>query len=90
MNLVTDRKLTLINFSIVFYFLIIYALYFFKVEVVIIGVLQELLSIPFLIAQVVFVVIGIHHLIKYKIKLLTIISLLALVVCSILTIGSFF
>ncbi|MBJ7879825.1 hypothetical protein [Gelidibacter salicanalis] len=90
MKLLTDRNLTLINFGIVFYFLIIYGLYVFKIDFVIIGVFQEMLSIPFLIAQVVFVVIGINYVIKHKKKPLTIISLFALIVCSILTIGSFF
>lgn len=90
MKLLTDRNLTIINFGIVFYFLIIYALYFFKIDFVIIGVFQEMLSIPFLIAQVVFVVIGINYVIKHKKKLLTIISLFALIVCSIVTISSFF
>lgn len=90
MNLFTDRKLTVINFTIVFYFLIIYALYFFKIDLMIIRFFGELLTIPFLIAQIIFIVIGINHVIKNKIKLLTIISLLSLVVCAILTIGSFF
>lgn len=90
MNLITDRNLTIINFTIVFYFVIIYGLYVFKIDFVIIGVFREMLSIPFLIAQVVFVVVGINYVKKHKKKPLTIISLLALIVCSILTIGSFF
>lgn len=90
MNLLTGRNLTLMNFAIVFYFVLIYTFYIFKIDFVIIGVFQEMLTIPFLIAQVVFVVIGIYYLINYKKEVLNIISLLLLTICSVITIGSFF
>ena len=90
MKLVTARNLTIINFIIVIYFLIIHFLYVFKVDYVIIGVLGEILTIPFLIAQLLFVVIGINYLIKQKKEVLHIISLLLLITCSIITMGSFF
>ena len=90
MNLLTGRNLTLINFAIVFYFFLIYTFYIFKIDFVLIGVFQEMLTIPFLIAQVVFVVIGINYLINYKKEVLNIISLLLLTICSAITIGSFF
>ena len=90
MNLLTGRNLTLINFAIVFYFVLIYTFYIFKIDFVLIGVFQEMLTIPFLIAQVVFVVIGINYLINYKKEVLNIISLLLLTICSAITIGSFF
>lgn len=89
-KLITDRNLTLINSIIIIYFIVIYALYRFQVEYIIIGVFQEILTIPFMLAQIVFVIIGIHHLVKYKIKILTLVSVITLVLCSALTIGSFF
>jgi hypothetical protein len=90
MKFITDRNLTIINFAIVFYFLLIYLIHKYQVDFVIIGVFRELLSIPFLIAQIVFVIIGINHLIKQKIRLLNVVSLFALVICSIITLSSFF
>lgn len=89
-NLLTDKNLTIINFIIVFYFIVIYVINIYKVDFVIIGVLRELLTIPFLLAQVVFVFFGVHHLIKHKIKILTLVSLIALVISAIYTIGNFF
>ena len=86
----TSRNLTIINFIIIVYFLIIYVLYIFKVDIVIFGVFQELMTVPFLLAQLVFVLIGIGYLIKNKKDLLNIISLLLLIICSFITIGSFF
>lgn len=51
---ITDRNLTIINFVIVAYFGLIYLLYFYKTDLVLIGVFKEILTIPFLLAQVVF------------------------------------
>ena len=90
MKLITDRNLMRINFAIVFYFVLIYTFYVFQMDFVLIGVIQEMLTIPFLIAQVVFVVIGVHYVLNHKKKRLTIISLLALIVCSVVTVGTFF
>jgi uncharacterized membrane protein len=89
-KLITNRNLTIINFVIVSYFILIYLLYYYKIETVLIGVFRELLSIPFLIAQVVFLVIGIKHLINEQRHLLTLISVLLLAICTVITIGSFF
>ena len=89
-NLITDKNLTIINFIIVFYFIAIYVINVYNVDFVIIGVFRELLTIPFLLAQVVFVLLGIYYLVKHKIKILTLVSLIALVISAIYTIGSFF
>ena len=89
-QLITNRNLTIINFIIVSYFIVIYLLYYFKIDAHLIGVFRELLSIPFLIAQLVFLVIGIKHL-KHKPRhVLTLISILLLAICTVITIGSFF
>ncbi|WP_163514273.1 hypothetical protein [Gelidibacter japonicus] len=89
-QLITDRNLKIINSVIIFYFLGIYMLYRYQVDSIIIGVFQEMLTIPFMLAQIVFVFIGIHHLVKHKIKILTLISVIALAICLTITIGSFF
>jgi len=89
-KLITNRSLTIINFVIVTYFGLIYLLNFYKIDLVLIGVFREMLTIPFLLAQIVFLVLGMIHLIKYKTNFLTIISIIGLAICTIYTIGSFF
>ena len=68
----------------------IWIINFYKLDFVLIGVFREMLTIPFLIAQIVFLVIGIRYLIKYQRNLLTIFSVLTLAICAIITTGSFF
>ncbi len=82
--------MTIVNFAIVSYFILIWLINFYKLDFVLIGVFREMLTIPFLIAQIVFLVIGIKYLIKNQINLLTIISVVSLAICAIITIGSFF
>jgi hypothetical protein len=89
-KLITNRNLTIVNFAIVSFFILIWLINFYKIDFVLIGVFREILTIPFLIAQFVFLVIGIKYLIRNKKNLLTIISVIALAICSIITIGSFF
>jgi len=89
-DLMTNRNLTIINFVIVTYFVLIYLINFYKIDFVLIGVFRELLTIPFLIAQIVFLVLGIIHLIKHKTHFLTIISIIGLAISAIYTIGWFF
>jgi hypothetical protein len=84
------KNLIIVNFTIVSYFILIWLINFYKIDLVLIGVLRELLTIPFLIAQIVFLVIGINYLIKNKGNFLTIISILSLAICTTFTIGSFF
>ncbi len=67
MNVFLSKKwLTLINYVIVFYFVLIYILYIYKIDHVVIGVFRELLSIPFLLAQVFFLVYEIFFMIREK------------------------
>lgn len=89
-KLITNRNLTIINFVIVSYFILIWLINFYKIDFILIGVFGELLTIPFLIAQIVFLVIGIKFLIKHQKHFLTIVSVLLLAICTIITIGSFF
>ncbi len=90
-KLITNRNLTIINFSIVIYFILIYLINYYKIDFVLIGVFRELLTIPFLIAQIVFLVLGTKFLMtKTKKNYLTIISIAILTICTFITIGSFF
>ena len=86
----TNRNLTIINFVIIAYFCLIYVLNFYKIDFVLIGVFREMLTIPFLLAQILFLVLGITHLIKYKTHFLTLISIVGLAINAVYTIGSFF
>lgn len=85
-----NKNLTIINFSILIYFGLIYMIDFLKIEFVVIGVLREIFTIPFLLAQMIFLVLGIIHVVKYKTHFLTLISIIVLAINAIYTIGSFF
>jgi len=89
-KLITNRNLTIINFVIVTYFILLWLINFYNIDFVLIGVFRELLTIPFLIAQIVFLVIGIRYLIKNQRNFLTIISVILLAICTVITVGSFF
>lgn len=82
-----------ISLIIATYFLAIFLLNYFQVDFILIGVFRELLTIPMLLAQLVFLIIGLIVLIKGqhpRLKHLNIISILTLATSSLLTIGSFF
>jgi len=86
-----EYKLTIVNFTIVFYFLLLYLLYFYQIDYVIIGVLRELSTIPFFIAQIIFLIIGIKFMYKEKTySTLFVVSFILLLIGSLLTFGSFF
>jgi hypothetical protein len=87
---VNNKNLTIINFSIVAYFGLLYVLNFLKIEFVLIGVFREIFTIPFLIAQLLFLVLGIIHIIKYKTHLLTFISIVLFAINAIYIAASFF
>lgn len=85
----TNKKLTVVNFTIVSYFLLIWLLIIFKVENDFIGAFIELLTIPFLVAQLLFLILGIKYLLKKKRESLTVFSIILLAVCAIIIVGSF-
>ena len=89
-KLLNNRTLIIVNFSIVSYFVVLYLLDFFKIDFVVLGVFREIFTIPFLLAQLLFLVLGILHVIKYKTYLLTFISIILLAINATYTIGSFF
>ena len=86
----TEKNLTIANFIVVAYFIVIYLIYYFQIKFVLIGVFQELLTIPFLLGQLVLLFLGIRFLIKEKrFRLLYILSFIALIGCVVLTIGRY-
>ncbi|TYC09134.1 hypothetical protein ES677_13605 [Bizionia gelidisalsuginis] len=89
-KLITRRNLIIANFAIVSYFVLIWLIDFYEIDFVLIGVFRELLTIPFLFAQIIFLVIGVKLLLKNQKDFLIIISVLLLAICSIITIGTFF
>ncbi len=89
MNLSYSKTLTIFNIFIVAYFTIIYTLYLAKIDFVLFGVFRELLTIPFLLAQIVFLVIGVIYYFRYKVNFLFILSWLALAICSFFTLSTF-
>lgn len=89
-QVLTTKSLTIINFLIVAYFVLIWLINFYQIDYILIGVFRELLSIPFLIAQLIFLVLGIIHLFKNKMNLLLVFSLLILAISTVFTFGSFF
>ncbi len=90
-KLKTEKILTIINFVVVAYFTVIYLLYYFQIEFVIIGVFRELLTIPFMFGQLVLLVFGIYFIVKNRaFRFLLLMSITSLAVCAVLTIGSFF
>ena len=89
MTILSEKRVAITSFIIAVYFLILYFLNVFEIDFVIIGVFRELLTIPFLIVQIVFLILGIRFLIRKKIQVLTILGVLVLLVSSIYTFGSF-
>ena len=86
-----DKILLCVNSSIVLYFITLYALYHFQIDIVLVGVFIELLTIPFLMAQIIFVVIGMKYWKDQRITNVgTKVSIGVLSVCTLCTIGSLF
>lgn len=89
-KLITESNLTSINFVIVSYFILLGLSHYLKLEFFFLGFFRELMTIPFLLAQLIFLIIGIIYLVKNKSKTLTKVSVAALAISTIVTIGSFF
>ncbi len=87
-NSMSKRNLIIVNFIIVSYFILVWLVSFYKIDFFLIGIVTEILTIPFIIAQIVVLSIGIKYLISHKSDFLAIISVLTLAICAIITIGS--
>lgn len=89
-KLISSKNLTVINLIIVGYFGLLWLIYLLEIDDQIIGVAREILTIPFLLAQLVFLVIGVRYLIKNSPPVFTRVSVFALGICTLITLGSFF
>lgn len=88
--ILSERNLTIVNFIIVAYFIAIWLIYTYQIDLVIIGVIAELFTIPYLLGQFVFAFLSIMYVKKHKTKTLFKISTVALVICCLITTASFF
>lgn len=84
------KTLAILNFSIIGYFLFLYLVYVFRIDLHIIGVVREMLTIPAMLGQLVLIVLGVILFVKKERNPMLLISLVMLIICAILTIGSFF
>jgi hypothetical protein len=90
-NRFNQKVLTLINLTIASFFMSIYLIDLYKIDHVLIGVFRELLTLPFLIAQLVFLFFGIKFIMQQKTRhFLMLFSVVALAVSTFITIGGFF
>jgi len=86
----TSRLLSLINIAIVLYFTFMYLINRLNIDSVLIGFFTNLLTIPFLLAEICFLFLGIKFIIKNKRKdRFLYLSLTLLTISFILTYGSF-
>ena len=90
MNKQSEGSLSVINFIISAYFLWAYMFYQLNVSSGFVQFLMEILTIPMMIAQLVFLVLGIIFIFRFNTGIWMKISLAALLISAILTIGSFF
>lgn len=90
-KILTEQKLITINIIIVSYFVLLYLINLLKLDYVLIGFVGEMLTIPFLIGQIVFLILGVLFLMKNKsTSFLTKLSVILLAICFIITNSSFF
>ena len=83
------KKLTLINLSITIFFFLIYLQNHYNINNGFVNFIKELFTIPFLIAQVIFLIISVKHLLKKQINIAFLISVIILATSSFITFKSF-
>ena len=84
-------KLLIASLIVSAYFLTLFLVDYFELDHFLIGFFGELLTIPFLLAQIVFLIIGFYLLLTQKHQRgLIILSIVILSLCSILTFGTIF
>ncbi|HET8886607.1 MAG TPA: hypothetical protein VFM70_09685 [Salinimicrobium sp.] len=90
-NLIDGKRLLIISIVICLYFLTLFVLDFYNITNVLIGAVAEIFTFPLLLAEIFFLILGIVLLFKQSDqKTFIVISVLALSLCTALTIGSFF
>jgi|GEM_PF-6722144 len=90
MNFISIKKLRLFNFLIIAYFSFLHIQYVLQLKWTIIGVFQELLTIPFMLVLILSLGYSSYLVFKSKTKdLLFVLSTLGLLICFILILESF-
>lgn len=90
MKKISNSNLTIINFVIIAYFTALWLVIYFEFYTVIIGVFNELLTIPFLLGQFVFLYIGLRNFGTYKKSFWTVLSIVLLAICTVITVSGLF
>ncbi|MDX1591772.1 MAG: hypothetical protein R3283_07410 [Balneolaceae bacterium] len=86
---IENKQLTFINFMVTGYFIALYGLNYFEIESNTIAFIGELLTIPFILAAIIFSAMGIKKLITGNMDLKTGISSFLLIMCTGLILFSF-
>lgn len=89
-SFVSSKGLTAVNLLIVAYFALSYLVNYYQISSKAIQGVSEFLTIPFLIALVIFTAIGLKYLTQKKRRSSTVISIALLGLCAIATAKSFF
>lgn len=88
--MVNHKFLIRMNFAIVLYFILLYLVDLYKIDWKFIGVLREILSLPFLILQFVLLFLSIRFVFKHNAKNFWLnISIFILGICTTITVCSF-
>jgi hypothetical protein len=82
--------LAVANFAVVLYFSIFYFINKYKIQQMLLGVINEMLTLPMLFLQLVLLALGIIQVLTRPVNYLLFCSLILLAVCACLTLGSFF
>ena len=88
-TLLDNKKLIIINIVITGYFIVIYGFHHLELQTAITVFVTELLTIPFVLAAIVFSVLGIKKLLSGTMNYTTGVSFLFLLTCTALIIISF-
>ena len=84
-------KLLVASVIISAYFIALFLVDYYELDHFLIGFIGELFTIPFLLAQIIFLVLGINLLLKQKHQRnLIILSIVILSICSLFTFGTIF
>lgn len=86
----SSKNLTVINLLIVAFFCLLYLVNYFDIKNPGVQAVGELLTVPFLIALVVFTAVGVKYLTQRKKQFWTVFSIALLGLCAISTVKSFF
>jgi hypothetical protein len=89
-SLQNHRFLTKVNFIIVGFFILLTLIDYYRIDSAVISIFRELLTIPFLALQIIFLILSIRFVFKHNAKDFWLnISIFVLAICNTVTICSF-